>query len=282
MSTVTSIPLADSIAQDTNSEVCESLSESSLLTPVVGRDSDAKVSKKDASKTAQVAQENMNPRPSIAPLPGRLRMYVPPVNFGAVETNSIYRSGYPTSKNFDFINSLNIRTILTLVPEPLSEEYITFMEENHIRHYQIHIPANKDGKINITPETMATALAVVLNRNNHPLLIHCNRGKHRTGCVTACFRKTQYVQNEPAIAEYRDYSYPKCRDDDMRFINTFDPSIVLPIAQSQGWLPTPPPEPNDGFWHLKPQTKIPSYEDVAAIKPNDEPRLDSGPRISVR
>ncbi|CAD0047555.1 unnamed protein product [Aureobasidium pullulans] len=242
MSTVTSIPLADSIAQDTN------------------------MSKKDASKTAQVAQENMNPRPSIAPLPGRLRMYVPPVNFGAVETNSIYRSGYPTSKNFDFINSLNIRTILY----PLSEEYITFMEENHIRHYQIHIPANKDGKINITPETMATALAVVLNRNNHPLLIHCNRGK------------TQYVQNEPAIAEYRDYSYPKCRDDDMRFINTFDPSIVLPIAQSQGWLPTPPPEPNDGFWHLKPQTKIPSYEDVAAIKSNDEPRLDSGPRISVR
>jgi len=67
----------------------------------------------------------------------------------------------------------------TLVPEPLSEEYISFMDQNHIRHYQIHIPANKDGKVNITPETMATALAVVLNRNNHPLLIHCNRGKVR-------------------------------------------------------------------------------------------------------
>lgn len=57
-------------------------------------------------------EENLNPKLSIAPLPGRLRMYVPPANFGAVETNSIYRSGYPTSKNFDFINSLNIRTIL--------------------------------------------------------------------------------------------------------------------------------------------------------------------------
>jgi tyrosine-protein phosphatase SIW14 len=65
----------------------------------------------------------------------------------------------------------------TLVPEPLSEEYTTFMDQNHIRHYQIHIHSNKDGKINITPEAMATALAVVLNRNNHPLLIHCNRGK---------------------------------------------------------------------------------------------------------
>jgi hypothetical protein len=105
--------------------------------------------------------------------------------------------------------------------------------------------------------------------------------QHRTGCVTACFRKTQYIQNDPAIAEYRDYSYPKCREDDMRFIKSFDPSIVLPIAQSQGWLPTPPPEPNDGFWHLKHQTEIPSYEDVAAIKTNDEHR-DQVTRISVK
>ena len=67
----------------------------------------------------------------------------------------------------------------------------------------------------------------------------------------------------------------------MRFIKSFDPSIVLPIAQSQGWLPTPPPEPNDGFWHLKHQTEIPSYEDVAAIKTNDGHR-DQVTRISVK
>jgi tyrosine-protein phosphatase SIW14 len=105
--------------------------------------------------------------------------------------------------------------------------------------------------------------------------------QHRTGCVTACFRKTQYIQNDPAIAEYRDYSHPKSREDDMRFIKSFDPSIVLPIAQSQGWLPTPPPEPNDGFWHLKHQTEIPTYEDVAAIKSSDEQR-DQITRISVK
>jgi hypothetical protein len=105
--------------------------------------------------------------------------------------------------------------------------------------------------------------------------------QHRTGCVTACFRKTQYIQNDPAIAEYRDYSYPKCREDDMRFIKSFDPSIVLPIAQSQGWLPTPPPEPNDGFWHLKHPTEIPTYEDVAAIKSDDEHR-DQVTRIPVK
>ncbi|KAK6006436.1 hypothetical protein QM012_006846 [Aureobasidium pullulans] len=273
MPSATSTHLVESALQTTNMDARD--------LSVIESPKNVNGSKRDDSTPTIVAQENLNPKLSIAPLPGRLRMYVPPTNFGAVETNSIYRSGYPTSKNFDFIKSLNIRTILTLVPEPLSEEYITFMEQNHIRHYQVHIPANKDGKINITPETMATALAVVLNRNNHPLLIHCNRGKHRTGCVTACFRKTQHVQNDPAIAEYRDYSYPKCREDDMRFIRSFDPSIVLPIAQSQGWLPTPPPEPNDGFWHLKHHTKIPSYEDIAAIKPNDEHR-DQVARISVK
>ncbi|CAD0113462.1 unnamed protein product [Aureobasidium uvarum] len=274
MPSATSTPLLDTTPQtkimdagemsllDRTKDVKGVLDSSWSLATVA--DSRNPASKQDDPTSTMVAQENLNPRLSIAPLPGRLRMYVPPANFGAVETNSIYRSGYPTSKNFDFIKSLSIRTILYVL-----KEYITFMDQNHIRHYQIHIPANKDGKVNITSETMATALAVVLNRNNHPLLIHCNRGK------------TQYVQNDPAIAEYRDYSYPKCREDDMHFIRSFDPSIVLPIAQSQGWLPTPPPEPNDGFWHLKHQTKIPTYEDVAAIKTNDEHR-DQVARISVK
>lgn len=26
---------------------------------------------------------------------------------------------------------------------------------------------------------------------NHPLLIHCNKGKHRTGCLVGCFRKVR-------------------------------------------------------------------------------------------
>jgi hypothetical protein len=149
----------------------------------------------EESTAAKQDLNKMNRRLSIAPLPGRLRMYCPPKNFGAVEKGSIYRSGYPTSDNFDFISSLDIKTIMfvsflsllhhvleltfssTLVPEPLPEDYTTFMQETKIRHHHIHIPANKDGIINITPEIMATALGVVLNRDNHPLLIHCNRGK---------------------------------------------------------------------------------------------------------
>lgn len=29
----------------------------------------------------------------------------------------------------------------------------------------------------------------ILDPSNHPLLIHCNKGKHRTGSVVGCLRK---------------------------------------------------------------------------------------------
>lgn len=145
------------------------------------------------------------------------------------------------------------------------------MHENGIRHVQIHIPANKDGKIHITPERMCMALSVVLDRKHHPILVHCNRGKHRTGCVTACLRKVQSMSTERAIAEYRDYSYPKCRDDDMAFIKSFNPLALLPYAQSHGWPVTPPPEPIDDLWQGKKNTFTFSLEDMAACKVPEEP-----------
>lgn len=64
--------------------------------------------------TPEPEQDSVNTsrKLSIAPLPGRLRMYVPPVNFGAIEEGSIYRSGYPKPENYSFLASLNLKTIL--------------------------------------------------------------------------------------------------------------------------------------------------------------------------
>ncbi|CAN0534051.1 unnamed protein product, partial [Ectocarpus sp. 8 AP-2014] len=27
--------------------------------------------------------------------------------------------------------------------------------------------------------------------SNHPMLVHCNKGKHRTGCLIGCFRRVR-------------------------------------------------------------------------------------------
>ncbi|KAK4971216.1 tyrosine-protein phosphatase siw14 [Elasticomyces elasticus] len=169
------------------------------------------------------------------PCPPRLRMFIPPSNFGAVEPGCIYRSSYPDEPNFDFLRSIGIKTILTLVKEPLPDNYSRFILSNNIKHIQIHIPANKDGVINITSETMALALGVVLNRANQPLLVHCNRGKHRTGCLVACFRKVQRISLPVALSEYHDYANPKARPLDMEFVTSFNERCVFHLAKKHGW-----------------------------------------------
>ncbi len=65
----------------------------------------------------------------------------------------------------------------TLVPEEYPPENTAFVKENGIQHFQIHISPNKDPFVTIPPKDMAAALKILLDRRNHPLLIHCNKGK---------------------------------------------------------------------------------------------------------
>lgn len=65
----------------------------------------------------------------------------------------------------------------TLVPEEYSPQHNEFVAENRIRHFRIRIQPNKDPFVVISQCDMATALGVILDRSNHPLLIHCNKGK---------------------------------------------------------------------------------------------------------
>jgi len=62
------------------------------------------------------------------------------------------------------------------VPEPIPASYTKFVNENGIRHLKVHIPANK-GQIRIPTCQMSNALMIVMDRANHPMLIHCNKGK---------------------------------------------------------------------------------------------------------
>lgn len=70
------------------------------------------------------------------------------------------------------------QTYSTLVPEPYPKENVEFIEKNGIRQFQVHIRANK-GEVSITQDTMRDALKIILDRANHPILIHCNKGKVR-------------------------------------------------------------------------------------------------------
>ncbi|CAL9046481.1 unnamed protein product, partial [Musa banksii] len=115
-------------------------------------------------------------------------LFVPPPNFAMVGCG-LYRSGFPDAANFCFLTTLRLRSVLCLCPEPYPEENMEFLRENGIKLFQFGIDGCKEPFVDILEETICEALEVVLDVRNHPLLIHCKRGKHRTGCIVGCLRK---------------------------------------------------------------------------------------------
>lgn len=53
--------------------------------------------------------------------------------------------------------------------------YQSFMQSNNIRHVIIKMDGTK--KVDIPHAVMRQIIDVVLDRQNHPLLLHCNQGK---------------------------------------------------------------------------------------------------------
>jgi tyrosine-protein phosphatase SIW14 len=188
----------------------------------------------------------VTPASSVRSASERFHPYIPPTNYGAVLPGIIYRSSYPEEKNYEFIKDLKIKSILTLVPEPISSEYQTFMDKAGIQHFQVHIKANK-GEVRVESCEMSRALRLILDRTNHPILIHCNKGKHRTGCTVACFRRILGMEFNAIVDEYHTYAGVKARFMDEVFFENFDLNPVMWMVRQEGWVaPTievAPPSP---------------------------------------
>jgi protein tyrosine phosphatase (PTP) superfamily phosphohydrolase (DUF442 family) len=65
----------------------------------------------------------------------------------------------------------------TLVEEPFPSSHSSFLKENGIKHYCIPFIANKDASVKTSDCVVNTILRIMLDKANHPMLIHCNKGK---------------------------------------------------------------------------------------------------------
>ncbi|KAK9239577.1 tyrosine phosphatase family-domain-containing protein [Lipomyces kononenkoae] len=162
--------------------------------------------------------------------------YVVPENF-AVVAPGIYRSSFPHAESFEYLKTKNLKSILVLVPEPYPEENMKFMKENNVQFFQVGMSGNKEPFVNVSDDTISTALKIAINPANHPLLIHCNRGKHRTGCLVGCLRKLQDWSLTMIFDEYRRFAHPKVRPLDQQFIELYDEREVLILGRVFRWLP---------------------------------------------
>ncbi|KAJ8461733.1 hypothetical protein OPV22_034659 [Ensete ventricosum] len=148
-------------------------------------------------------------------------LLVPPLNFAMVDYG-VFRSGFPDAANFGFLRTLSLRSVLCLCPEPYPEANVNFLRANGIRLFQFGIDGCKEPFVNIPEDTIHEALKAVLDIRNHPIVIHCKRGKHRTGCLVGCLRKLQRWCLASIFDEYQRFAAAKARVSDQMFMERFD------------------------------------------------------------
>lgn len=119
-----------------------------------------------------------------------------------VSAGTLYRSGQMTADGLaDAIRELGIRTVINVQNEfadpDLRRSFLdgrtvkesTVCTENHARYLllepdllpQSTVPPNQ-------PKVIDQFLQVVDNPANHPILLHCKAGLHRTGVLVAIYR----------------------------------------------------------------------------------------------
>jgi tyrosine-protein phosphatase SIW14 len=133
-------------------------------------------------------------------------------NFHVVRAGALYRSAQLTVPGLRrVINDHGIRTVVNLrdgiVPADLAEE--EFCRQSDVRFVRL-LPCSWDGGAGnaAVDGNVRTFLDVMRDPANHPVLVHCFAGIHRTGAYCALYRmEFQGWSNDQAIAELKAHGY---------------------------------------------------------------------------
>lgn len=121
---------------------------------------------------------------------------------------------------------LGLRTICYLGLEPLREENQAFMVDQAIEFHHKPTEGNLEPFTDISTTIVLEVLRLMLDTRHHPILVHCDKGNHRTGCVIGCLRKLESWALTSILDEYGRYTGANTRILDQQFIQLFDASLV--------------------------------------------------------
>ena len=123
-------------------------------------------------------------------------------NFGQV-TEFYYRGEQPKGEDYNRLASIGVRTIIDLRDD--AKDYSKMLTEQAGMKY-INLPmSDKDYP---APDAASRFLALVNDKENWPVYVHCAGGRHRTGAMTAVFRMTvQGWDANRAYEEMKDYDF---------------------------------------------------------------------------
>ena len=174
----------------------------------------------------------------------------PPLNFCAVADN-LYRSAIPNELNFQFLQTLNIKTVLVLQsPEEVDDRLyvlswhecnlylnvkftldlhcfpclcsLSFAEDSDMSVISIESDTSNTKSMPkwgpIAEESVVRALEILMYTPNYPILITCKHGRALTGAVVGCLRKLQRWSLTSIFEEYRRYARTRLEQQHERFI----------------------------------------------------------------
>jgi tyrosine-protein phosphatase OCA6 len=145
----------------------------------------------------------------------------PPYRFAQIEPD-LYRGGYPKDRNDSFLSRLELKTIVSLTPNPLTISKINCI---HIR-----VEKPKEG-IPLTYQKVNQILSLLLDASNYPIYIHCLDGQLVTSLVLMCLRKwigwEMHAYHQEAVRYLKEESVTP---DQQEFVEKYPCEIEISVA----------------------------------------------------
>lgn len=165
---------------------------------------------------------------------------IPPFRFACVE-EGIYRGACPSLRNLRYLTRLNLRAVISLlppssicvpnngnIPDMPVKDLSEFCELTHTRHFT-HVLDKYDDGFSHTPELVARVLAQLLDKDNHPVFIHCTDGRNNTGLAIMCLRKVQNWDSQAILDEFSRYTKDNNFEyNEHMFVKNFNHPIAAP------------------------------------------------------
>lgn len=163
-------------------------------------------------------------------------LYTTPLQFQIIEQR-LFRGIYPTKENLEFLKTLNLKTVITILPDgfDISTEtpfYEKFLIKNNINLCQfegdikwkkkekskdkVKVLTNKstggenvkrrDKTVGISEDEILKIIDIVANPSSYPIFIHDLTNETVTPLIVAIFRKLAYWNLVSIIDEFIKYS----------------------------------------------------------------------------
>lgn len=167
--------------------------------------------------------------------------FVPPLRFNTVEPD-LYRGAYPREVSYPFLSTLQLKTIISLTPNPITEEsdsgLVNFAQTNNIQLIHLECaPAGKGKKrgVPIDYSTIFHALHYMIHKSYGPVYIHCLNGGQVVSMVVACLRKLQFWSSISIFNEFINYTL-NITVNDRNFVEGFEGELKINTNTKVDWL----------------------------------------------